>query len=514
MTRILRAVWPLALAALVACDEEKVCSSDQKLCGDTCISVATDPQNCGACGNACPAGEACSDGLCRCADGRADCGGACVDVASDPDHCGACDVACADAKVCTTDAAGATACADACAQGTQTACGEACVDLEADRWNCGACGRACATNERCGGGECRADLYLACYNSNELREATAELAPAGLPLVVAPGPIGLAWLDGGLFVASTAPGGVETLTRVTFGAPAIAASPVLETSVARPGIQYLAEHDGLLFVSHSSVGTLLVAAPDGAIVDEVRLAPIDAPNPNPQGIAFAGGKAYVALNARDEVVVLDVSGLPACAAGTKAKPCTTELARVNVGPLATAGGIALPSNLAVAGGRVFVSLWNLDAYWNVPQGGTGRLAVIDVASDALDQTVSAGDVKGVVDLGAACLNPADVAVHGSTLYVTCGAFDYSGYPEVKITGAGIAPLDLSGTAPVPGAVLPMGDGAAPGKLAFCGSTGYVGDRNSGRVFRFDPTTGAPEAGVELCPASNGFAYVADLACGF
>ena len=76
-------------------------------------------------------------------------------------------------------------------------------------------------------------------------------------------------------------------------------------------------------------------------------------------------------------------------------------------------------------------------------------------------------------------------------------------------------MDLSGTV---AQVLPPVSAApdqAPGKLAFCGTTGYVGDRNSGRVTVFDPTSGATTlgAGVELCPPSGGYAYIADIACG-
>jgi stigma-specific protein Stig1 len=509
---------PLALAALLSgCGEDRLCSPDERLCGEACVAVSSDPANCGACGNACDVGEKCSEGLCRCGDGRADCDGACVDVRSDPAHCGACGVACDGATLCTTDGGGATSCKDSCALPTQTACGRACVALADDPWNCGACGRACGTNERCAAGACVADLYLACYNSNEIREATRALEPAGLPVAVAPGPIALASLGDALYVASAHWTGIETISELRRDPPAVRATVLRELNAPVQDLQALAVHAGLLYVSHSSTGTLLVLAPDGAVVDELPLlpagAPPDAKNPNPHGIAFAGDDAYVALNERNEVVILDVSGMAACARGDAAPPCASVVARIDVQPLASAGALARPSRLVAAGGRVYAALWNLDASWNPPAGSSGRLAAIDPATRALAAAVVTGGVAGLVDLGAGCLNPAGLALDGETLWVTCGAFDYSNYPAVAITGGGVVPVDLSGATPAPGAAIPAGPGEAPGNLAFCGGTGYVGDRNSGRVFRLDPAAGIVD-GTELCPVFEGFAYVADLACGF
>src|SRR5512137_610692 len=97
----------LVSLSLAACSSEKSCASDQQLCQGACVGLATDPANCGACGAVCGAGQNCASGT--------------------------------------------------CVYGTAQ--------------NCGAPGRTCATGERCVSGDCLADLYLACFDTNEVREA-------------------------------------------------------------------------------------------------------------------------------------------------------------------------------------------------------------------------------------------------------------------------------------------------------------------------------------------------------
>lgn len=515
MTRPIR-LLPLlaALALATACDKQKTCSTDMQLCGDNCRKLDTDPANCGACGHACGAGESCYGGACFCPFSTT-CEGACVDLASDPAHCGACATACAGASVCTTPDGSAATCAASCAAG-QTPCGRACVDLQTHRQNCGACGRTCGTNERCASGRCVADLYLSCFFTDEVREATGDLAAAGLPIPVAKGPSGLAWAGDQLGVVSGTSGGAETLTMLSFDPPGLRQQRVWQTSAAKPDLEYVAEHGGLLYVSHNSLGMLLVVTPAGKVVDELRLVPAGAVNPNPQGIAFdAAERAYVALQEPGEIVVLDVSQVQRCAAGTRAPPCTAEIGRVALAPLASPGASPMPSRIAIANGRAFVTLWNLDANWVPPAGSTGRLAAIRTDTLELDAAF-AGTANGLVDLGPDCLNATDVAVQGGTLYVTCGAFDFSGYPVVKAYGGGIVPVTISGATAQVHPTIAAGVDHAPGKLAFCGTTGYVADRNSGTVWVFDPSSASTTlgAGTELCPrASNGAAFVNDIACG-
>ncbi len=131
--------------------------------------LLTDNQNCGACGNQCPAYPEfgvlgrCSDGKCepQCEGQRRDCNGrpddGCeVEVLFDRDNCGACGNACAEGVRCIDGSCG-------CPPG-KTDCRGACVDTSIDDGNCGACGNFCVPppdvipppNMRygCAGGKC------------------------------------------------------------------------------------------------------------------------------------------------------------------------------------------------------------------------------------------------------------------------------------------------------------------------------------------------------------------------
>ena len=121
-------------------------------CGGTCVDGRFDPSNCGACGNACGADEACTGGTCvptgGCGGALVECSGSCVDPRFDPNNCGGCGTACADGEVCN-----AGTCAGSCGLGTEE-CEGTCVDTSVDPENCGGCGMACADGEVCSGGSC------------------------------------------------------------------------------------------------------------------------------------------------------------------------------------------------------------------------------------------------------------------------------------------------------------------------------------------------------------------------
>ena len=66
--------------------------------GGICYNFASDPENCGGYGNACPSGHICQMGVCvlSCQEGYVDCEGTCRDIMTDQNNCGTCGMTCAE----------------------------------------------------------------------------------------------------------------------------------------------------------------------------------------------------------------------------------------------------------------------------------------------------------------------------------------------------------------------------------------------------------------------------------
>jgi hypothetical protein len=419
-----------------------------------------------------------------------------VDLASDPTHCGACEAAaCAAPEVCS-----AGACAAAC--GTDlTGCGRACVDTSGDRYHCGGCDTACAPGESCDGGTCRS-LQVACFATNDVRAVAPDLLTFGPGRTTGAGPISLAVLGERVFAANALSHSLSALP--------LDGRPGTETVLGGEDFEFLTAREGLLLVSNSGGGTVIVHDPvANRVVDEIAVG--DRPSENPRGIAFVGGRAFVALYGKDEasggqgIAVLDLSGLPACAATGASPPPCGELEKIidlrGAPGASDAPGLPFPSRVVAVGSKVYVTLANMKkategplAGYYVDPAGPAKLAVVDTAD---------GDALSIVQLPAECTNAGGMTLGGSTLWIACA----------DVLAPGILPVDVAGD-PAPGALatLPLG---SPGNLAFCAGKGYVTDLWSGTVVRFDPADAASSEALEVCPRSPGefgYAWAADVAC--
>jgi hypothetical protein len=424
--------WVVVMAAAVAtamagCDPQLVCPAGQRACNGTCAEVALDPSNCGGCGVACAAGEACS-------------AGACTDCAS-----------------------------------------------------------ACGDGQTCRDGVCRADLYVACFATDEVRGVTAALAPSGPARAVDDGPVALAWSGGRIWASHALPPATVV---------GIEPNVVLERRFTLGGgdLEDLAAANGLVLVSDALVSTLVVIDPSLGVVDEIPLAPAAGVASNPAGIAVVGSTAVVALygpfspafGQGQEIALVDVGPSATCAV----PPCGGVTRRVSLEVPRTATetgaydppGFPFPSRVAAAGTRAFVTLSNLEeecgpygCFFTKP-AGNGRLAVVDTAS---------GAAPTFVDLGAGCTNPGHLAASGTTLWVSCGG-----------SGA-VVPVDVGGAVPVVGT--PVSLTVVPGAVAVCGGRVYVTDQYSGAVSTF-AASGGTVATSAICTGGEFFDWAADVAC--
>jgi hypothetical protein len=126
------------------------CPGGQTLCAGKCVDITTDIDNCGACGNACPASHVCENQTCKlvCASALTDCSGKCVQLQNDEMNCGSCGAQCSVGYECLGGK-----CELSCTAGL-TNCGNVCVDLQADNSHCGGCNATCTAPEVCTTGSC------------------------------------------------------------------------------------------------------------------------------------------------------------------------------------------------------------------------------------------------------------------------------------------------------------------------------------------------------------------------
>jgi len=360
----------------------------------------------------------------------------------------------------------------------------------------GSCGDSKPVDPPCPAGQsCSAPVYVACFASNEVRGATRDLQPAGIPRAVGQGPVSLS-LDGATLWVSHALGAPE-VDAMTSGGP-----PTRHVLAAGGDLEYVRAHAGRVYVSNTMLSTVTVLdAGSGAVVDEVSMAAHPGDFANPRAVDFVGTRAYVALpggSGQDasfavgqEVAVVDFASTPGR---------VVERISMNVPGAYDAPGLPFPYRLVAAGTKVYVALANLKlsppdpkygSNYTIP-AGNGRLAVIDTA---------AGDAVSIVDLGASCQNPGGLALDGATLWVACSS------------GA-VVPVAIGGALPSVGSAIAAPAGLVPGNVTVCRGTGYVTDQYSGSVAPFNTASAAMAAPVVVCPTdpTAGFALAADVAC--
>ena len=157
----------------------QVCGPGQVACGGQCSNLATDPKNCGGCGNVCPTGQQCTAGSVSCGAGQVACGGQCSNLATTvttvtttttttttttntttaPQYCGTSGTVCQIGQTCIAGVCGSASCGPG-----QVTCGGQCSNVSTDPKNCGACGNVCGSGQSCRNGLCGTTTGAVCGN--------------------------------------------------------------------------------------------------------------------------------------------------------------------------------------------------------------------------------------------------------------------------------------------------------------------------------------------------------------
>ncbi|HKP56417.1 MAG TPA: hypothetical protein VJV78_06850, partial [Polyangiales bacterium] len=139
--------------------EDMGCPPGTTKCGDRCVDLSTDYDNCGSCKKSCfggLTGASCIAGACACKGSETQCNsfdGAprCTDLNFDEANCGKCGQRCTTGQSCEAGKCKQLACADGL-----TLCGSTCVDTSNNGRNCGACDAVCPMGQSCEAGTCKA----------------------------------------------------------------------------------------------------------------------------------------------------------------------------------------------------------------------------------------------------------------------------------------------------------------------------------------------------------------------
>jgi hypothetical protein len=149
--------------------EDMGCPTGTTKCGEKCVDVQTDYDNCGSCNNSCFGalrGAQCIAGQCACSASATKCmsmfdkSPACTDVNFDEANCGACGTLCAAGQTCEDGTCKQLSCSAGL-----TLCGSSCVDTATSGLHCGQCDSPCAMGQSCNAGKCEA---LSCPAGQEL----------------------------------------------------------------------------------------------------------------------------------------------------------------------------------------------------------------------------------------------------------------------------------------------------------------------------------------------------------
>jgi hypothetical protein len=473
--------------------ENSACVCDPALgltaCGQACVDVRTDPAHCGQCGNTCPSGQVCSQGTCgaSCGVGELNCNGGCIDVTSDASNCGAC--------------------GNVCGQGLRCVSSVCRPDLVAACFNSGELFGLDAQAEVVSPSVATAPpsepIGIAFHGASQLEVADFEANKLYSFNIGAP-------TDGGTWYSAQA--GTDTLGS---GAQAIAVSGdvayVLNSN----------DHTLDAFDLTKPAGQRLMC-PDGG--SGCTFSADFGANTFPWALTVGTDSVFVSLYGNTQNPA-DTSGNKIARVNLQGFATSFVDVPLDIDQFPADGGYApRPAGLAFSGGKLFVALANLSGF---TAAAPSEIAIFNVVSPPPSDGSSGLAFVSKVSLGANCLNADGVLLNNGVLYVACGGkYELVGSDYVAQVPGAVAALNLTtqqqSFAPQLFACEPDGgpSGCAAGsvsRLALAAGKIFAGDTVNGYLFTVDPTSGQVLRGADnpivLCPGAAGGPgnFVSDLA---